>query len=62
MLGSICNYVYEESKQHVHCSPLQAHDASSSSRPKRTANQADVLVAAFVKDPLISRERIMRHS
>ena len=47
MLSSICNYVCEESKQHVHCSPLQAHDAGSSSKPKRIVSQADVLVAAF---------------
>ena len=53
MLSSTCNYVCEESKQHVHCSPLQAHDAGSSSRPERIVNQADVLVAAFVKDPHI---------
>ena len=33
----------EESKQ-------QAHDAGSSSKPKRIVNQADVLVAAFVND------------
>ena len=32
---------------------LQAHDACSSSKPKRIVNQADVLVAAFVKDPHI---------
>ena len=54
MLSSICNYVCEESiLQHVQCSPLQAHDAGSSSRLKRIVNQADVLVAAFVKDPHI---------
>ena len=53
MLNSMCNYVCEEGKQHVHCSPLQAHDAGSSSRLKRTVNQANVLVAAFVKDPHI---------
>ena len=55
MLSSTCNYVCEESKQHVHCSPLQAHDACSSSELKRivSVNQADVLVAAFVKDPHI---------
>ena len=33
-------------------SPLQAHDGSSS-KPKRTVNQADALVVAFVKDPQI---------
>ena len=47
MLSSICNYVCEESKQHVHCSPLQAHDAGSSSKPKRIVNQTDIFVAAF---------------
>ena len=59
MLSSTCNYVCEESKQHVHCSPLQAHDACSSSKPKRIVNQADVL-----EDPTydISRERIMQQS
>ena len=51
MLSSTCNYVCAESKQHVHCSPLKAHDAGSSSRPKEIVNQADVVVAAFVKDP-----------
>ena len=53
MLSSTCNYVCEERKQHVRCSPLQAHDAGSSSGPKRIVNQADVVVAAFVKDPHI---------
>ena len=55
MLRSIYNYVCEESKQHLHCSPLQAHNAGSSSRPKRIGNQTNVLVAAFVKDPHIQR-------
>ena len=51
MLSSTCNYVCEESKQYVHCSPLEAHDACSSSKSKRiVVDQADVLVAAFVKD------------
>ena len=40
-------------KQHVESSPLEAHDAGSSSKPKRIVNQADILVAAFVKDPHI---------
>ena len=43
--------VCEESKQHVHVYTVivhfKAHDAGSSSKPKRIGNQADVLVAAF---------------
>ena len=62
MLSSTCNCVKRVNnmytKQHVHCCPLQAHDAGSSSRPKRIVNQADVLMAPFVKDPHIHSKQL----